>query len=186
MNLPNKLTVLRMLLVPVFMAFLLLDQIPHHFLWAMILFALASITDALDGYIARRDGLVTTFGKFLDPLADKLLVMSALICFVALDLASPVAVIIILAREFMVTSLRTIAAADGSIIAASPIGKIKAAVQMVVIVGILLGGALGGFTTSTFDLAFWAGLSIWITAILTIFSGIDYLAKNASVFRQMK
>lgn len=186
MNLPNKLTVLRMLLVPVLMLFLLMDRIPHHFLWAMLVFAVASLTDALDGHLARRDGLVTTFGKFLDPLADKLLVMSALICFVGMGFAHPVAVVLILARELMVTSLRMIAAADGCVIAASMVGKIKAALQMVVIVAILLAGAVQGFTGGAFELARFAGWSIWVLSIVTLFSGVDYLAKNSAVFGQME
>ena len=105
MNTPNKLTVLRMVLIPFFLFFLLFD-LPHHYLYALILFAAASFTDFLDGYLARRDGIVTDFGKFLDPVADKLLVTSALICFIELGFASSIVVVIIIAREFIVTSLR--------------------------------------------------------------------------------
>ena len=105
MNLPNKLTVARVVLVPFFIFFLLTDIVPKSSLWALVVFALASITDALDGHIARSRNLVTNFGKFLDPLADKVLVISALVCFVEMGLAGAVPVIIIIAREFMVSGL---------------------------------------------------------------------------------
>ena len=106
MNLPNKLTILRIIMVPFFVFFLLADFVPHRYLFALILFCAASYTDHLDGKIARRDNLITNFGKLMDPLADKILVMSALICLVRLDLASAVCVILIMLREFAVTSWR--------------------------------------------------------------------------------
>lgn len=188
MNLPNKLTVLRVILVPFFVAFLLLEEIPGNYLLALILFAAASITDALDGNIARKRGLVTTFGKFLDPLADKVLVLSALICFIALDVASPVVVIIVVAREFLVTSLRLVAAADGTVIAASIYGKVKTVVQMVSIVVILLMFAIGElFPVELEDATLLAGnILMWITAAVTVVSGIDYLVKNRHCINTMK
>ncbi|MGN1107093.1 MAG: CDP-diacylglycerol--glycerol-3-phosphate 3-phosphatidyltransferase, partial [Huintestinicola sp.] len=125
MNLPNKLTVARVVLVPFFIFFLLTDIVPLSPMWALVVFALASITDALDGHIARSRNLVTNFGKFLDPLADKVLVISALVCFVDMGLAGAVPVIIIIAREFMVSGLRLVTAGEGGVVAAGIWGKLK-------------------------------------------------------------
>ncbi|MDF2567904.1 MAG: pgsA [Oscillospiraceae bacterium] len=180
MNTPNKLTLLRIILVPVFVAFLLLSQIPNNFLYALIVFILASATDALDGHLARKNNMVTTFGKFLDPLADKVLVISGLICFVELKLISAVVVIIIIAREFLVTSLRLVAVDGGNVIAASSLGKLKTAFTMIAIIFILALGAvkqwgIGGIGTSL-DIV--GEILIWIAAILTLISGIEYLVVN--------
>ena len=131
MNLPNKLTMMRVILVPFFLLFLLVDGIPLHGLWALVIFAAASITDALDGHIARSRGLITDFGKFLDPVADKVLVFAALIAFTELGFASSVAVVIMMAREFLVSSMRMVAASKGKVIAAGKSGKVKTAVTMV-------------------------------------------------------
>ena len=109
MNTPNKLTVLRVLLVPLFLVFLLVGQIPAHYLLALIVFVVASATDSLDGHLARKNDQVTTFGKFLDPLADKILVLSAMISFIEIGLCGSLVVVIMIAREFMVTSLRLVA-----------------------------------------------------------------------------
>ncbi len=159
MNLPNKLTLLRVILVPFFVAFLLISQIPYHYPLALLVFAVAAITDALDGNIARKHGLVTTFGKFLDPLADKVLVLSALICFISLGVCSPVVVIIVVTREFLVTSLRLVAAADGTVIAAM---GLESAIEMT------------------------GNILMWITAVVTVISGIDYLVKNRSCINTTK
>ena len=118
MNLPNKLTMLRILMIPVFMVFIEISILPNHILWAFVVFVLASLTDMLDGKIARKYNLVTDFGKFMDPLADKILVTAALIYFIPLGLAPAWIVILILAREFLVTSLRLIASGKGVVIAA--------------------------------------------------------------------
>ena len=131
MNLPNKLTVMRMALIPVFLVFMLVESIPHRYLIAAVIFAAASFTDYLDGHIARRDGLVTNFGKLMDPLADKLLVFSALVCFIDLEMSSALIVFIILAREFLVTSVRLIAAEQGTVIAADIWGKMKTVSQII-------------------------------------------------------
>lgn len=131
MNLPNKLTVMRMALIPVFLVFMLVESIPHRYLIAAVIFAAASFTDYLDGHIARRDGLVTNFGKLMDPLADKLLVFSALVCFIELEMSSALIVFIILAREFLVTSVRLIAAEQGTVIAADIWGKMKTVSQII-------------------------------------------------------
>lgn len=177
MNLPNKLTLLRVFLVPVFLIFLLIDKIPGNYFWALGIFAIASITDALDGHIARKHNLVTNFGKFLDPLADKVLVMSAIIAFVELKFTWSVPVIIILGREFMVTSLRLVAnSGSGKVIAAGLMGKLKTAFTMVAIIAIL---ALQGMTeigiNFSFDVNLVGEVMIWIATLLTAISGIQYL-----------
>ncbi|MBQ5333052.1 MAG: CDP-diacylglycerol--glycerol-3-phosphate 3-phosphatidyltransferase [Oscillospiraceae bacterium] len=177
MNLPNKLTVARVVLVPFFIFFLLTDLVPMSCLWALIVFALASITDALDGHIARSRNLVTNFGKFLDPLADKVLVISALVCFVELGLAGAVPVIIIIAREFMVSGLRLVTAGEGVVVAAGIWGKLKTAFTMAAIVIILLFAVMFGKDPACYDT--WAVITeqvlIWISTVLTIISGLIYL-----------
>ena len=178
MNLPNKLTVLRVILIPFFLLFVLLFKIPHHMVFALIVFAAASITDWFDGKIARKHNLVTTFGKFLDPLADKLLVMTALICFTFERWIDPVAVVLILAREFMVTGLRLVVASEGVVVAAGIWGKLKTAFTMVTLVGSLLYLSLAeDFTLCMPDwIRTWMlNGFIWISAGLTILSGMVYL-----------
>ncbi|MEG1142419.1 MAG: CDP-diacylglycerol--glycerol-3-phosphate 3-phosphatidyltransferase, partial [Clostridia bacterium] len=138
MNLPNKLTLFRIFLIPVFILVMLFN-VQNKFLIACIIFIVASITDAMDGYIARKYKLVTDFGKFMDPLADKLLVISALICMIESELVPGWMVIIIVARELTVSILRAIAAADGKVIAASSGGKLKTISQMISIPVLLLG-----------------------------------------------
>ncbi len=172
MNLPNKLTVLRMILVPFFIFFMLTDIVPASKLIALIVFAAASITDALDGHIARSRGLVTTFGKFLDPLADKILVISALVCFIQLGLCGAVPVLIIIAREFMVSGLRLVTADKGVVVPANIWGKLKTAFTMTAIVFILFISAFGITGTWT-DIA--RQVLIWTSAVLTMISGWTYL-----------
>lgn len=178
MNLPNKLTILRVALIPFFVAAMLLAGkvkkagIDIFILIALIIFIGASITDWLDGKIARKRGLVTTFGKFLDPLADKILVITALICFLArcpmwID---SVAVILILAREFMVSGVRLVVANEGVVVPAGIWGKLKTAFTMIAIVAILLLEGLG------IHICWVNEILIWIAAILTIISGVQYLA----------
>lgn len=178
MNLPNKLTVLRIILVPFFVYFLLVDYIQYNYLWALIIFVIASITDCLDGYIARKYKLITNFGKFLDPLADKVLVISAMIAFIQLGLSSSVVVIVVIAREFLVTSLRLVSASDGTVISASIYGKIKTISQMVSIVAILLLKTVEHFVTLDINIGLISNILMWITALITVISGIDYLWKN--------
>lgn len=181
MNTPNKLTLLRVILVPVFLSFLLIKQIPYHYIFALIFFIGASITDFFDGYLARKNNEVTTFGKFLDPLADKVLVISAMVCFIELGMTSSVAVIIIIAREFMVTSLRLVAmASNGNVIAASMIGKVKTVVQMTAIITILVMLS----ANDLFELPSWLNINVigqilmMIAALITVISGFEYLIKN--------
>ncbi|MDD7428522.1 MAG: CDP-diacylglycerol--glycerol-3-phosphate 3-phosphatidyltransferase [Oscillospiraceae bacterium] len=177
MNLPNKLTVMRVVLVPFFIFFLLTDIVPLSPLWALIVFIAASVTDALDGHIARSRNLVTTFGKFLDPLADKVLVISALVCFIQLGLAGAVPVIIIIAREFMVSGLRLVTANEGVVVAAGIWGKLKTAFTMAAIVVILLFGVIYGLDPAGYPT--WLFITeqtlIWISTALTIISGGVYL-----------
>ena len=184
MNLPNKLTILRIVMVPFFVFFLLADFVPHRYLFALILFCAASYTDHLDGKIARRDHLVTNFGKLMDPLADKILVMSALICLVKLDLASTVCVILIMLREFSVTSVRLLAVEQGRVIAANNWGKAKTVSQMIAIITILFlqyvctwnPAALGACNTI-------GQVLVWVTALLSVISGIIYFKDNADVLK---
>ena len=180
MNLPNKLTLLRVCLIPLFLLFVYVSAIPCHYLLALIVFAAASLTDMLDGKIARKHNLVTNFGKFLDPLADKVLVITALIVLVDLPdfRMNAIPLIIIVAREFMVSGLRLLAAEDGVVIPAGIWGKLKTAFTMVTLVGSLLYLSLAeDFTLCMPDwIRTWMlnGL-IWISAGLTILSGMVYL-----------
>lgn len=180
MNLPNCLTLLRVFLIPVFLVFIYVDSIPFHYLLALIIFAAASVTDALDGHIARSRNLVTNFGKFLDPLADKVLVITALTVFVELDeiKMSAIPLIIITAREFMVSGLRLLAAEDGVVIAAGIWGKLKTAFTMVTIVAVLIYlSVTGDFSVDLPESIKTWGLNslIWISTVLTIISGGIYL-----------
>ncbi|MBU5669062.1 CDP-diacylglycerol--glycerol-3-phosphate 3-phosphatidyltransferase [Peptoniphilus sp. MSJ-1] len=171
MNTPNKLTLIRTLMVPIFIIFMYLDFEGSRFI-ATAIFAIASFTDFLDGYLARRDNLVTNFGKFADPLADKILVCSAMIMLVSYNEIPAWAVIIIIAREFTITGFRIIAASENITIAASPLGKFKTVTQL--ISNILL---LTGIETLRP-----AGIGIFYLSVLfTAISGIDYLIKNKKV-----
>lgn len=185
MNLPNKLTVLRVLLVPIFIFFLLSDFIYNNLICALGVFILASITDMLDGKIARKSGMITDFGKFLDPLADKILILSALVCFVEMGLINSVPVIIILAREFIVTSVRLMASNKGKVIAANIFGKIKTCVQIISICGILLLSYLSGlyhFDSNFCRLTF--NLLIYLSAFFSVVSGIIYIKENMEFIKQ--
>lgn len=175
MNLPNKLTLIRVILVPFFVFFMLTDIVPASPVIALVIFIAASVTDALDGHIARSRNLVTTFGKFLDPLADKVLVISALICLNSLGVIGAVPVIIIVAREFMVSGLRLVTANEGVVVAAGIWGKLKTAFTMVAEVAIMLGLCLG-LEGGAADIAYIIyQILIWIAAVLTIISGAVYL-----------
>ncbi len=188
MNTPNKLTVLRVIMIPVFLVFLLNQSIPHNYLWALIVFSAASLTDMLDGHLARKNNLITDFGKFMDPLADKLLVTSALICFIELNLVSSIVVVIIVAREFLVTSLRLVASSSGKVIAADIYGKIKTVAQLIAIIAIMLLQELlhVGFITDTNIVAIIGSVMMWIVAALTVISGANYLWKNRSFVNTTK
>ena len=189
MNLPNKLTLLRVLMIPLFLALLYFQSWPHHWLAALVVFALASITDALDGNIARSRGLVTDFGKFMDPLADKLLVTAALMGIVDLLRVPGWVVFLIVARELTVTGLRTIAADKGVVIAADKWGKVKTVSQMVwICYGLLMGWVITAFSipggaAAALHLAFQLGMAVVLCA--TLLSGANYLWKNRALFSQV-
>ncbi len=172
MNLPNKLTILRVALIPFFVFFFLTTGIPGHNYIAVAIYAVACITDWFDGKIARKYNLVTNFGKFMDPLADKVLVITAMILFVANGSMNPIALIIIVAREFIISGFRLIAAEKGIVIAAGWWGKVKTAVTMVMTIVVIL--------HLNFTWYYWTEqVLIWISVALTIISLVDYMAKNA-------
>ncbi|MCR5501654.1 MAG: CDP-diacylglycerol--glycerol-3-phosphate 3-phosphatidyltransferase [Lachnospiraceae bacterium] len=174
MNLPNRLTILRVILIPFFIVVLLCPAIPYNDIIALAIFAVASITDLLDGKIARKYGLVTNFGKFMDPLADKLLVCSALICLIELGRIRAWMVIVIIAREFVISGFRLVAADNGVVIAASWWGKFKTTFQMAAVCLLIANiPALSLVTT----------VVLWIAVILTVVSLIDYLVKNRDVMK---
>lgn len=180
MNLPNKLTLFRVLLIPFFVFFLLSPFFTGYGNYiALVIFIVASITDFLDGKIARKNNLVTNFGKFMDPLADKLLVSSALICLIALDKIPAWIVIIIIAREFIISGFRLIAADNGIVIAASYWGKFKTVFQMLTVIVLLL-----DFSGIVFDVI--ETVLIYISLILTVISLVDYIAKNKDVLKDQK
>lgn len=203
MNLPNRLTILRVILIPFFIFFLLTDYCGTASSWiALAIFCVASFTDFLDGKIARKYNLVTNFGKFMDPLADKLLVCSALVCFVELELLPSWFVIIIIAREFIISGFRLIASDNGVVIAASWWGKFKTVFQMIVIIAMLAYKGLGhdiywkGFIlreqlseVHSIDFSVCSmiiTLVAWIAFGLTVISLIDYIVKNKDVMKDNK
>ena len=176
MNTPNKLTLFRIILVPVFICLLYMNMN----IAAMLVFILASFTDFLDGHLARKNGLVTTFGKLMDPLADKILAISALVCFLELDVEFLTAwmVVLIIARELIVTGIRLIALSENKVIAASWWGKSKTVSQLVGIIAIMLDRII---PLRIFDISITAVL-IAVMVILTVYSGYDYVKKNFSLF----
>ncbi len=180
MNLPNKLTVMRVVAVPFFVVLMLApicdEPCEGWCKWtALALFIIASLTDLVDGRLARKYGLVTNFGKFVDPLADKLLVCSALICLVELERIPAWVTIIIIAREFVISGIRLIAADDGVVIAASKWGKYKTVFQMIM-VGFMIGDL------PIFDIL--TAILMWIALALTLISLVDYILKNIGIFRK--
>ncbi len=178
MNLPNKLTVIRAVMIPFFVAFMLVEIVPGYDKWiALAIFCVASFTDFLDGYIARKYNLVTNFGKFMDPLADKLLVGAAIICLIPLERIEAWMVVVIISREFIISGFRLVASDNGIVIAASPWGKFKTVVQMVMI--IVLIADFGGTTIAVVE----NGL-MWLAVFLTIVSLVDYIMKNKKVLTQ--
>lgn len=177
MTLPNKLTIFRMILTPVFVAVLLHTGFAHHYLAGLVIFAIASITDALDGKIARKYELTSVFGKMADPIADKMLTTCALLCFMKFGLCSIWIIIIVLSREFTVTSIRLVASAEGTVIPANIWGKVKTATQMTFIILIMLMGELAenGILPASFPLVMVSQIMLWVTAVLTVVSGCVYV-----------
>jgi CDP-diacylglycerol--glycerol-3-phosphate 3-phosphatidyltransferase len=189
LNLPNIITIARIVITPVFLAVILMENLPHRFLLACIIFAMASISDALDGYLARKNNQVTNFGKFLDPIADKVLTTSALLAFMSMGLCNIWIVMLVLTREFAIASVRMIAASGGVVIPANNWGKIKTISQMVfTIVIMLLGEAyyiLENFFAELYvklpDLSLISNGLLWVTAILTVVSGVIYLNDSKKI-----
>ena len=177
MNLPNKLTMFRVILIPFFVVFLLVDITPVDKWIALAVFIIASLTDMLDGKIARKYNLVTNFGKFMDPLADKLLVCSALVCLVAVDRIPAWMVIVIIAREFIISGFRLVASDNGVVIAASYWGKFKTTFQIIMICLMIADLAALQLLTA---------IVTWVAVILTIVSLVDYLVKNKEVMKVTK
>ncbi len=179
MNLANKLTILRVIMVPIFLVFLMIPDIPAGKWIALGVFIAASLTDMADGKIARKYNLITDFGKFMDPLADKLLVCSAMIALIELDRIPAWVVIVIIAREFIISGFRLVASDNGVVIAASWWGKIKTVVQMIMI----------GFLIADLDIEpirIIEQILIYAALILTVISLLDYIFKNKSVLTTTK
>lgn len=178
MNLPNKLTIFRVILIPFFVVFLLLDPSNQTYRYiADAIFIIASLTDMLDGKIARKYNLVTNFGKFMDPLADKLLVSAAMICLIATGQLAAWIVIVIISREFIISGFRLIASDNGIVIAASYWGKFKTVFQMLMIIVLIANIQMPFFTVL-------GTILIYIALVLTIVSLIDYIVKNKDVLKE--
>ena len=180
MNLPNKLTIMRVILIPFFVFFLLSPYFPAYGNYiAVAIFIVASLTDMLDGKIARKYNLVTNFGKFMDPLADKLLVCSAMICLIELDRLAAWIVIVIIAREFIISGFRLVASDNGVVIAASYWGKFKRTFQMLMVIVLILDIQMPFFQILGTVLTY-------VALILTVVSLIDYIVKNKDVLKDQK
>lgn len=186
MNLPNRITLARICLIPIMMVVLLVDfgfypdpiawhgfELPYNQLIAALIFILAASTDGIDGYLARKNNMVTNLGKLLDPLADKLLVAAILISLVEMGKCDSWIAVVIISREFAVTGLRQIALLDGAVVAAGQSGKIKTVIQIVAIVALLINNFPFVFLGIPFDI-----IAIWAAAAITIYSGIEYFVKN--------
>lgn len=189
LNTPNKLTIVRMIMTPFFLATIMIESLPHRFLIACIIYSLASITDAIDGHLARKNNQVTNFGKILDPIADKILTTSALLAFMAMGLCNIWIVMIVLTREFAVASIRMIAAAGGVVIPANVWGKAKTVSQMVFTIVIMLLAEIYQYVKFPFavpELATISNILLWITAILTVISGIIYIKDSVKLIDYTK
>ena len=189
LNVPNILTIARILITPIFLAVILMDTLPHKFLIACVIFSIGSITDAVDGHLARKNNQITNFGKLLDPIADKILTTSALLAFMSMGLCNIWIVMLVLTREFAIASVRMIAAAGGVVIPANIWGKIKTVSQMVFTILIMLLGETWEIISNTNavlfaklpDLSLISNGLLWITAILTVISGIIYLNDSKKI-----
>ena len=180
MNLPNKLTIFRVILIPFFVVFLLLDPENQMFRYiADAIFIIASLTDMLDGKIARKHNLVTNFGKFMDPLADKLLVCSAMICLVETRQLPAWIVIVIISREFIISGFRLVASDNGVVIAASMWGKFKTVFQMLMIIVLI-----ANIPLAVFDII--GTVLTYVALVLTVISLVDYIVKNRQVLKEQK
>ncbi|MGB7605162.1 MAG: CDP-diacylglycerol--glycerol-3-phosphate 3-phosphatidyltransferase [Lutisporaceae bacterium] len=180
MNIANKITLLRIAMIPIFMIFMLV-KFPFHMEVALAVFLIASLTDKLDGHIARKYNLITDFGKFMDPLADKLLVTGAFVILIQLGRIDAWIVFVILAREFAITGLRSIASAQNIVIAASNFGKLKTVSQIVAICILMLNNFPFSLLNLPVDI-----IAVYVTLIITIWSGLDYFSKNMLVLNPRK
>lgn len=185
MNLPNKLTLFRICLVPFFIFFMISDAIKFSAILSLVIFVVASLTDLLDGYLARKKNIVTDFGKLMDPLADKMLVMSALIIFISQNLISSILVIIIVSRDLMIDSIRLLAANKGKVIAADIWGKLKTFFQMVAIITLLLSRGLSLFLSELVvkKVKLFGDALMVISVVLTVVSAVNYILKNREFFK---
>lgn len=174
MNLPNQITLVRVILVPVFVVVMLMDDIPYNNIIACVIFCIACFSDFLDGFLARKNNLVTNFGKFADPLADKMLVSSALLCLTGMGKIYSWIVIIIICREFIISGLRLIAVDNGVVIAASPWGKVKTVCQMFMCIFLIADLDMPAINIIE-------QILIWASLVLTVISLIDYMYKNRKV-----
>lgn len=189
LNNPNKLTILRILLTPIFLAVILWEGLSHRFLIACLVFSAAAITDAIDGKLARKNNEITNFGKFLDPIADKVLTTAALLAFMAMGLCNIWIVMLVLTREFAIASIRMIAAAGGVVIPANKWGKIKTVSQMFFTILIMLLGEFyyilaefnAEFLAKLPDLSLISNGLLWITAVLTVISGAIYIKDSIKI-----
>lgn len=189
LNLPNILTISRIVITPIFLFVILMESLQHRFLIACIIFAIGSITDAVDGHIARKNNQITNFGKFLDPIADKILTTSALLAFMSMGLCNIWIVMLVLTREFAIASVRMIAASNGVVIPANVWGKIKTVTQMVFTILIMLLGEAYYIVETTDailfsklpDLSLVSNGLLWITAIFTVISGAVYLIDSRKI-----
>ena len=197
MNLPNKITLSRICLIPVFAVIFFLDRIPYNYCIAGIIFVIAACTDFIDGHIARSRGLVTNLGKFLDPIADKVLVSTALIFLLVRPetltvllqgdwvlVYAGVCVAVVLARELIVSGFRMVAASTGLVLAADKIGKVKTTFQDIAIAMLLFGANFFGVSAASRVFNAIGVVALGIAAVLTIWSGISYIVKNRSVFKE--
>ena len=189
LNLPNILTISRIIITPIFLAVILMESLPHRFLIACIIFSIASITDAVDGHLARKNNQITNFGKFLDPIADKVLTTAALLAFMSMGLCNIWIIMFVLTREFAIASVRMISASSGVVIPANIWGKIKTVSQMVFTILIMLLGEAYYIIETTYaelfaklpDLSLISNSLLWITAILTVISGVIYLIDSRKI-----
>lgn len=197
MNTPNKLTVLRLIFVPFYVFFLLMPSIPHHYIIAIILFGAAAYTDHLDGKIARKNNMITDFGKFADPLADKIMILAALACFVQTGLTNAIILILIISREFMVTSIRLVASSRGKVVAANNWGKAKTISQIAAVLLVMLMQYVlelnsinvislnnAARVAQCFDIT--GDVLMWIATAFTLISGIIYIIQNFEFIKNAK
>ena len=180
MNTPNKITVFRMIIAPLFLVVFFLN-IEHKMLISALIFALGAVTDAVDGHLARKNNIVTNFGKFLDPIADKMLVTAAFLAFMQVGLCNIWIVMLMLTREFAVTSVRLIAAAKGVVIPANIGGKIKTVSQMVSLIAVMLLGEIDGMLALGLPLAVISNVLLGITAVIAVVSGVVYIWDSRKV-----